>query len=369
MISKELQEKLNIYEQLYFTYDKAVPLVNGKLQVYPVQVKDYYTFYSCLPCLTIDKNVKEVMNEEGIIEKVSNKEGMKKSYLKFLLDEIENKEDIGKARQLNSQLYTLLELVLHIPMSIYCPECEHTKTYDEAFTGYEEFIETNSQPEIEKFGNNLMNNLKKKSETFLETEEGQKVYTQIVDMFSKQIKSNIGQRFIIDYGYKCPCCGSSMRDIFSIKHDGKKKTLMVKNVEITAKDFEEFKALVPRQNILDYDGDKYIDPDLKEELELKAKLQNKDYTSPTLEKQMICVSVGTGFTLDYINSMSMRKLSYYLRTVDGEQTYYAELQASMSGFVKFKTPPKHWIFGDSSKNIAKELTDAGDFVDKFKHVT
>ena len=50
------------------------------------------------------------------------------------------------------------------------------------------------------------------------------------------------------------------------------------------KDFDELKALVARQNILDYDGDKYIDPDLKEELEIKARLQNKNYTSPSLEK-------------------------------------------------------------------------------------
>ena len=75
-----------------------------------------------------------------------------------------------------------------------------------------------------------------------------------------------------------------MREIISIKNEGNIKKLSIKNTDISPKDFDELKALVSRQNILDYDGDKYVDPDLKEELEIKAKKQNKNYTSPSLEK-------------------------------------------------------------------------------------
>lgn len=63
-----------------------------------------------------------------------------------------------------------------------------------------------------------------------------------------------------------------MREIISIKNEGNIKKLSIKNTDISPKDFDELKALVSRQNILDYDGDKYIDPDLKEELEIKARL-------------------------------------------------------------------------------------------------
>lgn len=115
-----------------------------------------------------------------------------------------------------------------------------------------------------------------------------------------------------------------MRDIYAIKNNEGKKTLTILNYEFTEKDFEELKALVPRQNILDYDADRYINPDLKEELELKAQLKNQDYTSPTLEKQMLCVAVSTGYKIEYIKEeLTMRKLAFMLRLIDKEKTYYA----------------------------------------------
>jgi len=44
---------------------------------------------------------------------------------------------------------------------------------------------------------------------------------------------------------------------------------MIKNVVLTNKDLEELTAIITHYNILDYDGDKYIDPNLKKDLELK----------------------------------------------------------------------------------------------------
>ena len=44
---------------------------------------------------------------------------------------------------------------------------------------------------------------------------------------------------------------------------------MIKNVVLTNKDLEELTAIITHYNILDYDGDKYIDPSLKKDLELK----------------------------------------------------------------------------------------------------
>jgi len=58
-----------------------------------------------------------------------------------------------------------------------------------------------------------------------------------------------------------------------------------------------------------------------------------------------------------------------LKTVDRKNTYYAQLQASMSGMVEFKEPIKHWIFSDDKHNIAKELTSYETFKNKFSAVT
>jgi ribosomal protein L31 len=45
------------------------------------------------------------------------------------------------------------------------------------------------------------------------------------------------------------------------------------------------------------------------------------------------------------------------------------VQAAMSGMVKFKEDPKHWIFTDNKKNIKDELTSLENFEKKFEHVT
>ena len=105
------------------------------------------------------------------------------------------------------------------------------------------------------------------------------------------------------------------------------------------------------------------------ELEVKKKLQNKDYTSPTLEKQMVCVCTGTSYTIEELKEITMRKLSYLLRVVDRKLSYQIQMTAAMSGFVQMKEDPTHWIFGDQSYNIAKELTDAEEFTKRFERVT
>jgi hypothetical protein len=71
LISKELQEKLDFYEQVYFSLDKPIPFKGG-LMTHPVLVEDYYNFYASFPCLTMDKNTKVIMDDKGRPKKVSN---------------------------------------------------------------------------------------------------------------------------------------------------------------------------------------------------------------------------------------------------------------------------------------------------------
>ena len=91
MISEQLQKKLDLWEKCYFSLDEAVPFKEN-LKVYPALVKDYYKFYSCFPCLTMDKNTKLVMNEEGKPIKVSNPKGIGMSYLGYLIDSMQEKD-------------------------------------------------------------------------------------------------------------------------------------------------------------------------------------------------------------------------------------------------------------------------------------
>ena len=257
MISEQLQKKLDLWEKCYFSLDEAVPFKDN-LKVYPVLVKDYYKFYSCFPCLTMDKNTKMVIGEDGTPIKVSNPKGIGMSYLGYLIESMQEGE-IGAA--LTSQLIGLIELVFHEKNGFFCPNCGEEILFEE-----------------------IKNELDNITKTIMES-KGTKEQVDIakIEYFKEKMK--------------CKKCGSNMREIISIKNEGNIKKLSIKNTDISPKDFDELKALVSRQNILDYDGDKYVDPDLKEELEIKARLQNKNYTSPSLEKQMVCVCAGTGYTL------------------------------------------------------------------------
>ena len=60
-----------------------------------------------------------------------------------------------------------------------------------------------------------------------------------------------------------------MREVYSIRNENGQKNLVIKDVVLNNKDLEEFTAVVTHYNILDYDGDKYVDPNLKKDLELK----------------------------------------------------------------------------------------------------
>ena len=329
MISEQLQKILDLWEKCYFSLDEAVPFKDN-LRVYPVLVKDYYKFYSCFLCLKMDKNTKMVLNDEGKPIKVSNPKGIGMSYLGYLIESMQEGE-IGAT--LTSQLIGLIELVFHEKNGFFCPNCGEVILFEE-----------------------IKNELDNITKTIMES-KGTKEQVDIakIEYFKEKMK--------------CKKCGSNMREIISIKNEGNIKKLSIKNTDISPKDFDELKALVSRQNILDYDGDKYIDPDLKEELEIKARLQNKNYTSPSLEKQMVCVCAGTGYTLKELKEIPLRKLTLLLKTVDSKANYYAQVQGAYSGMVKFKQDPSHWIFGDNKRDIASEFTSLESFTGKFNDVT
>lgn len=142
----------------------------------------------------------------------------------------------------------LIELIFHIKNGFFCPECGEEIGFDKV------------KEDLEKIMKEMKIN--KKSEE--EIDAVKMVYFNKIATCSK--------------------CNGKMREIISIKNEGNINKLTIYNTDISPKDFDELKALIARQNILDYDSDKYIDPDLKEELEIKARLQNKNYTSPSLEK-------------------------------------------------------------------------------------
>lgn len=313
MLTDELRQKLDFYEKYYFALDEPVPF-RQDIKVYPVLVKDYYKFYSLLPCLTMDKNVKKikVVDEETGMEKeqtVSNPLGMSMSYMSYLCEMMMDNE-FGPA--LTPQVTALLEMVLHIENGLFCPNCHSEK----------------SKVSI----NELVEDLRK--------------YDNEMDKIAYYQQKTI-----------CPECGERLREVYSIRDNGKIKKFCIGDYECSSKDFDELIGIITHYNILGYDDDEYIDPDLKADLDLKKKLQNKDYESPTLEKQIVVVALNSGRTYDDIKNMTIRKLTFMLKMIDSQMNYQMMTTASMSGFVTFKGDIPHYLYSNDKfgRDASKEL--------------
>lgn len=335
IISKELEQKITVYEQAYFQTDDPVPFKGG-LKVYPVMARDYYKFYSTLGCLTQDKTVKKVKyTDENGIEKekdVANPEGIAMSYMNYLIKQMED-EKIGGF--VTSQVIRIFELCLHEKNRLYCPKCGK-KIEDEEIA--KKLLELDK--EIAGLGE------------------------EVSDQDKQLKKLQMIQSLSV-----CEC-GEQMREVYSIRNENGQKNLAIKDVILTNKDLEELTAIITHYNILDYDGDKYIDPNLKKDLELKKQLESKNYTSPSLEKQLVGVSISSPYHIEELKeNVTLRKLALMLKMIDSQRTYYAQIQGQMSGMVEFKTPPLHWLYGNDKKDMSKEIMSLNDVQKKFAAVT
>lgn len=337
IISKELEQKITVYEQAYFQTDDPVPFKGG-LKVYPVMARDYYKFYSTLGCLTQDKTVKKVkyVDENGIEKEkeVANPEGIAMSYMNYLIKQMED-EKIGGF--VTSQVIRIFELCLHEKNRLYCPKCGK-KIEDEEIA--KKLVELDK--EIANLGEDISD------------EDRQLKRLQMLQSLSV-----------------CEC-GEQMREVYSIKNENGQKNLMIKNVALTNKDLEELTAIITHYNILDYDGDKYIDPNLKKDLAKKAELEHKDYASPSLEKQLVGVSINSPYHIEELKeNVTLRKLALMLKMIDSQKMYYAQIQAQMSRFVEFKksSRPVHWMYGNDKKDMSKEIMTLNDVQSKLASVT
>lgn len=309
MISKQLKMKIEYFEQFYFSLDKPIPF-KGKLKIYPVLVRDYYEFYSLIPCFTFDKN--------------KTMEGISMSNLAYAFKLMED----DKEGVFSTRFISLLELILHIKNGLYCEN--------------KECLDKNGEREIY-----LYDNIREKLE-LLETNKEKQEYLNKIRV--------------------CPKCGKMLREVFSIKRQENKKSLCVFDTEIKPQDFDELKEIVCYQNMPDFD-DEYIDPQLKADLEAKAKLENPNAVSPTLEKQLICISISSPYTLEMLQNITIRKMVLMLRTIDAKAHYFCYKQGEMSGMISFKSELKHWIFSSDKHDISKDLMTLDDIKEKFKQVT
>ena len=309
-----LEDKMSVYEQLYFGEDEPVPFV-GDLNIYPARLKDYYKFYSLINCFTIDKNA----DKSGIGIPMSDL-----GYLVYLMQQDGNEK-------LQNQLFELLGMVFHLENGLYCDdeECHHNEII--------------SFKDLQNTINKEMQEINRVAQSKNKEESQECSLEQKKELFAKL--------------EKCPNCNKVMRDVFEITQDDKGQfKLFVKGIEITSKKFKELKRIYCYQNILDYNDD-YIDPELKEALDEAARLRAGNTEQPTLERQKACVVASTGYKFDELGQLTLRKFALLVRVIAAKVDYIAYKTGEMSGMVTFKSPYPHWIYSNDNprKNRFKDI--------------
>lgn len=312
MEEAQFQQKLEYMEQVFFANDTPLPF-KGDLKIYPVKIKDYYKFYSLVSCFTMDKNTD--------IENM----GIKKSHLDYALFMAE-KDKTG----FGMRFVELLKLVFNLENAIICDnkECDF------------------EEQEIYGF------------------------YAQLFALQEEYKGANIDRRKEIedkvDSLCRCPKCGTPLREKIFMSFKEKERSLFIGYEKIGKDEYDFLRRIYCYQNILDYD-DSYVDPELKEAIEERKRLESAGAENPSLEKQEAAVITGSSYTFETIKELTLRKFTVLLRIIEAKLQYEAMRTGEMSGMVTFKNPIPHWLYsGNKKKSIMDEVTSLDSFKGKFQ---
>jgi hypothetical protein len=152
------------------------------------------------------------------------------------------------------------------------------------------------------------------------------------------------------------------------KYDTNKKPFFeIKSTKYTPKDFDELKIIICEQNMIEL-PDETISSDVRKSLEKAREYKkslNKSKTDISLEDYIVSLSVATGWSIDDIYKMSIRKFIKSIQRYDNLIHYKIYLTASMSGMVEFKDTSfiKHWL---SNLDDADKYNDVSIDLDKVK---
>lgn len=150
---KKILEEVDYFRDKYFTYDLPVPF--GKLNLYPVSIREYNEFLSSSACLTLNKN--------------DDIKGIRMSNIDYLISKMQDEKE-GPMWSL--RFTKIVELCLHIKSGLKCPKCGKFMNFEEFYIKYEDesIIDKNSILNCE-CGGKFQETIK-----FKENDKGKKIF-------------------------------------------------------------------------------------------------------------------------------------------------------------------------------------------------
>jgi len=138
-----------------------------------------------------------------------------------------------------------------------------------------------------------------------------------------------------------------------------KPFFMIGTEKYTNTDFEKIKAIICNQNLVEL-PDTTVSKEVRDSLEEARKYKEKlsGEVPGSFEDYIVSLTVATGWTLEYVYSMSVRKFIKSIRRLDSLIHYKIYLSASMSGMVTFKDNSfiKHWLLGSADDDKYKDVS-------------
>ena len=155
--------------------------------------------------------------------------------------------------------------------------------------------------------------------------------------------------------------GDMLKSISRYKYtpDGK-PFFMIGDDKYDSKDYEKIKKIIAEQNMIDL-PDENISKEVKDSLEKARRYKAKIHgggAPASLEDYIIAVAISTGWSLEYIYDMTIRKFQKAMSRMDNLIHYKIYLTASLSGMVDFKDKSiiKHWLSNLDSKDKYSDVS-------------
>lgn len=156
----------------------------------------------------------------------------------------------------------------------------------------------------------------------------------------------------------------SGNNVYFYTNENNKLMLSINEVKLDYKQFDEFREIVMWQNFPNYENDENLDPTLAEELEKAEELKSNGAKSVSLEKRIALLMADCSLSIDEIMDLSLRKFAIMMEMHDKELHYKIAKQASLSGFVEFKSGIDHYLT-EREENITDKMIDVGAFTGQF----
>lgn len=202
----------------------------------------------------------------------------------------------------------------------------------------------------------------------------------------------------IENGYKCPKCGKhiSITEFFMRlsnpnlnKEDidkcecgekmyatirwqqnekSKKRTdLVIDNHVIDADSFYRLRKILMYQNVPDWQDDEDVIKEIRDDQAARSEILSKGQGKASLERKMCCLCVKTGFHIEDLYDMPIRKFSQMLGIADDLINYETTKLGLMTGMVSLKDGSHidHWIY-KKERSLMEGMVEAESFKNQIK---